>query len=174
MTAAVQAVLDAVAHRAETEPEAVVPTLRLLADLDALPDSGDTQTVDLAHRLNAQRLIARRDQFRAHALSTSEVRAVLGGVSRQAVAARVANKSLLALEIGGRLHFPDWQFGGDGVLTGVPEVVAVLSRSGRGALAADALMRGGVPEAGGRSPAQMLAAGEVEDAVHYIRIAGGG
>ena len=98
MSAAVQAVLVAVAHRAESEPDYVVPTLRLLADLDALPDADDTETIGLARRLNAERLTARRDQFPRPRFGTTEVRTILGGVTRQAfVASRVANKSLLAL-----------------------------------------------------------------------------
>jgi hypothetical protein len=169
----VQAVLDAVALRAEAEPDIVVPTLRLLADLDALPDSDDRGTVALAHTLNAQRLTARRDAFRARALGTSDVRALLGGVTRQAVASRVANKSLVSLEIGGRSYFPDWQFGPDGPLPRLPEVLVALDIEHRGVLAADALMRAAITEESSRSAANLIAAGNVETALHYLRAAGG-
>jgi len=173
VTAAAQAVLDAVAGRVETEPEHVLPTLRLLADLDALPDRADTATIGLAGRLNAQRLTEAHDRFRAHTFATTEVRKILGGVSRQAVASRVANGSLLALEVAGRLRFPDWQFGPDGPVRGLPQVIEALTEPGRGVLAADALMRTPIEEAGGRSPAQLLAAGDLDGALHYIRVAGG-
>src|SRR5207249_550193 len=99
---------------------------------------------------------------------------ILGGVTRQAVASRVANKSLLALEIGGRLYFPDWQFGPEGPRAGLSGLLAALSVHKRGVLAADALMRAAIAEAGGRSAAELLAAGDVDAAVHYVRLAGGG
>jgi hypothetical protein len=39
-------------------------------------------------------------------------------------------------------------------------------------LAADALARRPLPEEGGKSVADLLAAGRVDDAVHYVRTAG--
>jgi hypothetical protein len=150
-----------------------MPTLRLLADPDALPDNDDLETVELARKVNAERLAARRAEFRGHALSTAEVRNLLG-VTRQAIAARVANDSLLALQIGGTSYFPDWQFGSDGPLAGLGKVLAALVSRGRGALAADALMRSPLPEENGRSPADLLADGDVDRVLHYVVAAGGG
>jgi hypothetical protein len=158
----------------EEDPAHVLPTLRLLADQDALPEAVDEKTIDLARRLNVQRLAARRAEFRARAIPTSEVRILLGGVTRQAVALRVANKGLLSLELGGTSYFPDWQFGPDGRLPGVNRVVAALTDAGRGVLAGDRLMRTPLDEEGGRTPAQLLAAGDVDGALHYITVAGGG
>ena len=168
------AVLDAVARRLDADPQHVLPTLRLLADQDALPAADDKHTLELARRVNAERLGARRTEFRAHALATSEVRELLGGVSRQAVSARVANGQLLALEIAATLYFPDWQFGLDGPLDGLARVVPALLADGRGALAADALMRTPLAEADQHSPAQLLATSEIDLALHYIAVAGGG
>jgi riboflavin biosynthesis pyrimidine reductase len=80
---------------------------------------------------------------------------------------------LLALEVGGRLYFPDWQFGPEGPRAGLGQVLEALSAEHRGVLAADALMRTALPEAGGRSAADLLAAGDIDAAVHYVRAAGG-
>jgi hypothetical protein len=167
-----QAVLAAVARRLQESPDQVLPTLRLLADPDALPERLDPSAVRVAKRVNAQRLQERLDDFRSRAHTTSEVRELLGGVSRQAVASRVASGSLLSLEVAGRSWFPAWQFGPEGPWPRLAEVLRELQRDGRGVLAADALMRQSLPEESGRSPADLLAAGRVEDALHYIRTAG--
>ncbi len=166
------AVLDAVARRLHDEPERVLPTLRLLADLDALPEPDDTETIVLARKLNAERLAQRQAAFRSAALSTAQVRALLGGITRQAVASRVAHRTLLAREIAGTSYFPDWQFGPDGTVPGLDRVVPALLDGGRSPLAADALMRAPLPEEGGRTPAQRLAAGDVDTVLHYVRTAG--
>lgn len=165
------AVLDAVARRLRQDPDRVLPTLRLLADPDALPGPEDRETVVVAERVNTARLAARRVEFRSRALPSSEVRRMLG-VSRQALAARVAGRKLLALQFGGVSYFPDWQFGPDGLRPGVTRLVPALLADGRGVLAADALMRNPLPEAGKRSPADLLADGDVDTALHYVTAAG--
>ena len=167
-------VLEAVARRLEEDPEQVMPTLRLLADRDALPEVADDRTVDLARQVNAERLATRRAEFRARAYSTAEVRVLLGDVTRQAVSLRVAKRGLLSLELAGTSYFPDWQFGPDGPLPGLNRIVAALTANGRGVLAADALMRTPLEEEGGRTPAQLLGDGDAETAVHYVTVAGGG
>jgi hypothetical protein len=50
------------------------------------------------------------------------VRVLLGGVTRQAVSLRVANKGLVLLELAGTSYFPDWQFGPDGRVPGLSRV----------------------------------------------------
>jgi phytoene dehydrogenase-like protein len=167
-----QAVLAAVARRLQEAPEQVLPTLRLLADPDALPARLDPSAVRVAKRLNAQRLQECLDDFRARAHSTAEVRELLGGVSRQAVASRVASGSLMSLEIAGRSWFPAWQFGPEGPWPRLPEVLSALLGEGRGVLAADALVRQPIPEESGRAAADLLAAGRVDDVLHYVRGAG--
>ena len=169
-----EAVMAAVARRLERDPQHVLPTLRLLADPDAVAAPSDIDTVRLARRVNVARLAERRESFRAQALSTAEVREILGGVTRQAVAARVAHGGMLSLEIAGTSYFPDWQFGPDGPLPGLPAVVDALAEDGRSALAADALMRSPVPEEDGRSPAQMLADGDIDLVLTYVTVAGAG
>jgi hypothetical protein len=165
-----QAVLAAVARRLKEDPDRVLPTLRLLADPDALPDRVERPVVELAHKVNAGRLQELLEDFRANSYTTSEVRELLGGVTRQAVASRVSSGTLLSHEIAGRSYFPDWQFGPDGPHRGLSELLHALV-DGRGALAADALARRALPEEKGRSVADLLAGGRLEDALHYVATA---
>ncbi len=173
MTSSTEHVLDMVAQRLHSEPDRILPTLRLLIDAEALVQVGDDRTFEVARTLNAQRLAERRAAFQSQALTTAQVSDVLG-VSRQALSARVGNRRLLAVELGGTLCFPDWQFGPDGLVPDVDKVVPELFDSGRGVLAADALMRTPLTEEGGRSPAQLLAGGQLERCMHYVRTAGAG
>jgi hypothetical protein len=167
-----RAVLAAVQRRLDADPQRVLPTLQLLADPDALATDTDTDTIALARTLNHHRVVAALRELRANALSTAEVAQLLGGVSRQAVSLRVANRRLMAIEISGRSHFPDWQFGPAGVLDGLPRVIAELVTAGHNTFTADGLMRAPLPEEGDRSPADLLAVGDVERVLHYIRAAG--
>lgn len=169
-----QAVLSAVTQRLADDPQQVLPTLRLLADPDALAEEADEASISLARTLNAHRIVALLRELRARSYPTAQVCELLGGVSRQAVSLRVANGRLMSIEISRRAYFPEWQFGKVGVLDGVPEIVAALRAGGRDVLAADALMRTPLEEEGGRTPADLLAAGELELALHYIAVAGGG
>lgn len=162
-------VLAAVERRLADEPERVLPTLRLLADPDALLDEDDQSTIALAKTLNAHRVVAMLRELRARSYTTAQVAEMLGGVSRQAVSLRVKNRRLLAIEISRRSYFPPWQFVDGRPVAGLPEVIEALTEDGRGALAADAVMRNPLPEEGGRTPAELLAAGELELALHYIR-----
>jgi hypothetical protein len=174
MTAATNLVLEAVARRLESDPQRVLPTLRLLADPDAMPDAADEQTVALARRVNSERLTGLLSDFRSRAVDTVTVRELLGGVTRQAVAFRAAHGQLLALAVGGRLCFPAWQFSTAGALPHLPEVIAALVGDGmRGVLASDALMLTPLPEEGGLTPAELMAAGRIDDVLHYVRSAGG-
>jgi hypothetical protein len=168
-----QAVLDAVADRLDTEPETVLPVLELIADPDSPGRTTKTLTAT-ARRLNADRLRHAKAQFRAGALDTIAVRDILGGVSRQAVAQRVSHGSLLAAEIAGRLYFPDWQFTDEGPLPRLKDLIGLLVTAGRGALAADTLMRTPLPEENGASPADLLRRGQFDRAVHYVTAVGAG
>ncbi len=173
MSSGTQRVLDMVAQRLHSEPNRVLPTLTLLIDADSLVQVDDDRTLELARTLNTQRLAERRAAFQRRALTTAQVSGVLG-VSRQALSARVGNRRLLAVEIGGTLWFPDWQFGPDGLVSGLHKVVPELLDRGRGVLAADALMRTPLEDEGGRSPAQLLSGGSIERCLHYVRTAGAG
>ncbi|BEP15888.1 hypothetical protein acdb102_41990 [Acidothermaceae bacterium B102] len=165
-------VLQAVTRRLASDPDRVLPTLRLLADPDALPDADDVVTIELAQRINEARLAGALTAFRARALTTGEVREALGGVSRQAVAFRVSQRQLLALEIGGRLFFPSWQFGAEGAVPRIREVVDALLDHGRSVLAADRVMLTPIADDHGSTPADLLAQGDVDRVLHYVRAAG--
>jgi hypothetical protein len=172
MAGGTRAVLDAVQRRLDADPERVLPTLQLLADPDALAADADEETIALARTLNHHRVVATLRELRARSLSTAEVAQLLGGVSRQAVSLRVSNGRLMAIEISGRSYFPDWQFGPAGVLGGLPRVIAELTAAGHNTFTADGLMRAPLAEEGERNPADLLADGDVERVLHYVRAAG--
>jgi hypothetical protein len=165
-------VLAAVSRRLESDPDMVLPTLRLLADPDALPQAGDSITIDLARRVNDARLAGALTAFRARAVTTGEVREALGGVSRQAVAFRVAHGQLMALTIGGRLFFPAWQFSDVGTWPRLPDIVEALRTGGRSVLAADRLMLTPLADQQGATLADLLRRGEVESVLHHVQAAG--
>jgi hypothetical protein len=172
MTSDARTVLTAVARRLADEPQEVLPTLRLLADPDALADEADESSISLARTLNEHRVVATLRELRQRSYTTAQVGELLGGVSRQAVSQRVVSGRLMAIEISGRSYFPDWQFGATGPLPGLAQVVAEFAEAGHNTFSADAVMRHPLPEEAGRSPAELLAAGEVELVRHYIRAAG--
>jgi len=167
-------VLNAVRRRLADEPERVLPVLQLLVDPDALIEPDDDSTISLAKTLNAHRIVAQLREFRARAYTTAQVGELLGGVSRQAVSQRVTNKRLMSMEISRQSYFPDWQFVDGQPVAGLAEVVKTLDSVGADAWTGDAMMRTPLPEEGGRSPADLLAVGQLERALHYIRVIGAG
>lgn len=165
--------LRRVAARAAQDPDAVLPVLRVLVGDDEPPEV-DESVVRAAEVVNARRLAKARRAFAAHALTTEQVCELLGGASRQAVAARRARGGLLGLTIGPATYHPDWQFGPDGPAPGLSRVLAALRTIRTSALSADALMRGSQADLGGRALADLLAAGEVDLVVGRILDTGGG
>lgn len=161
--------LERVAARLAEDPVHVAPVLRLIADPDAVPRAGEVSAE--ARVLNAQRIAAAQAEFVAHALRGDEVRALLGGISRQALHQKVRAGRLLALHRANASWFPRWQFTEAGAPVSVlPDLLDALPAD---PLAADAVMRAPLPEERGRSAADLLAAGQVARAVHYARTAGG-
>jgi hypothetical protein len=160
----------AVARRLEEDPS-LATTLRLLVDPESPTAAPTAPARALAAQVNAERLAERRAAFARKALTTPQVQEVLGGVTRQAVAQRVANGGLLSLEIAGRSYFPDWQFGRDGVLPGLRDLLDLRRVDARGALGADAVMRTPIEEERGRTPADLLRRGDLERARHYVSTA---
>lgn len=169
-----RAVLDAVRRRLADEPDVVRPVLQLIADPDATVAADDEATISLARTLNAHRVVALLREFRARSYTTAQVAELLGGVSRQAVSQRVANKRLLAADISRQWWFPAWQFPDGRPAAGLPEVIGVFAELGEDTFGADAVMRTTLPEEGGRTPADLLAGGDLELALHYIRVVGAG
>jgi hypothetical protein len=169
-----RAVLTAVRRRLADEPDRVLPTLRLLADPDAMIAADDDSSIALAKTLNAHRIVARLRELRARSYTTEDVRGLLGGISRQAVSQRVAKGRLMAIQISGKAYFPGWQFVDRGTVDRLPQILAAHRDAGRDVLAADAVMRNPITEEDGRTPAELAAAGDTGRALHYLRIAGGG
>lgn len=175
MTAAARAdaLLARVADQLRTEPDRVRPILELLVDPDALPGGGDSERAEIAaaaRRINGARQRELTAAFVAGSLSTDEVRALLGGISRQAVSERVRAGRLLGARLGGTLRMPAWQFTADGVAPGLARVLSVLASRGS-AVAAEAWMRTPIADEGGRSAADLLIDGELERALHYLHAA---
>lgn len=174
MTAAARAdaLLARVADQLRDEPNRVRPILELLVDPDALPmgDQARAEVAAAARRINRARQRQLSASFVAQSLSTEDVRALLGGISRQAVSERVRNGRLLGARLGGTLRMPAWQFGPDGVVAGLPRVLAVLASRGS-AIAAQAWMRAPIPDEGGRSAADLVVDGKLDLALHYLHAA---
>jgi hypothetical protein len=168
MTAAAVLMAQVQARLAE-DPVHVREALTLIADPDALP--APNRLSDTARTVNTNRLAQAREEFFSHAYRGEQVRAQLGGITRQALNQRVRAGKLLALPAANTSWFPDWQFtpAGD-VVAGLEKLLAVLPGS---PLAADRLVRSPVPEERGRSVADLLAAGKLPLAVHYAGTAGG-
>jgi hypothetical protein len=167
-------VLAAVRRRLEEDPENVLPTLRLLIDPDASADPLDESTVALAKTLNAYRMVSRLRELRARSFSTAQVAEMLGGMSRQAVSQRVAKGQLMSIQISGKSYFPEWQFADGRPVERLPEVIDALRETDHDTFTADALMSNPLPEEGGRTPAELIAEGDVDLALHYVWAAGGG
>lgn len=164
--------LTAVRKRLEEEPDSVLPTLRLLIDPDSNPlDEG---TIALAKTLNAYRVVSRLRDIRARSYSTDQVGELLGGISRQAVSQRVAKGQLMSIQISGKAWFPDWQFVDARPADRLPEIIAAFRELDEDTFSADAIMRTQLPEEGGRTSADLLAAGQADLALHYARVVGGG
>jgi hypothetical protein len=154
------------------EAPSLRPVLELLADPDAVLAAdapGAAQTSAAARRINEARSSVLVGAFLAHGLSTDEVRARLGGVSRQAVSERVRGGRLLGSRVRGSLSIPAWQFDSGGLAPRLHEVLGVLAIR-ESAVAADAWMRQPIPEEGGRSAADLFVVGEVDLALHYLRV----
>jgi hypothetical protein len=168
------AVLTAVRQRLEEDPKNVLPTLRLLIDPDGTVDPLDESTISLAKTLNAYRIVASLRELRERSYSTAEVAEMLGGISRQAVSLRVAKGQLMSIQISGKAWFPAWQFKDGRLIERLVEVIEALRETDHDTFTADALMTNPLPEEGGRTPADVLLAGDVDLALHYVWAVGGG
>lgn len=166
------AVLAAVRQRLDEDPDNVLPTLRLLIDPHTNPL--DESTLALAKTLNHYRMVTALRELRGRSFSTAEVAEMLGGISRQAVSQRVAKGQLMSIQISGKAWYPDWQFVDGRPADRLPEIIAILRELDEDTFSADAVMRTHLPEEGGKTPADLLAAGQSDLAVHYVQAVGGG
>ncbi len=111
-----------------------------------------------------ERYFGARRQVLEGSLSTEQVASLLG-TSRQTPHDRVRARTLLAVQDGGRLRFPPWQFdpeADDGVVGGLPQVLRAMRVS---PLAAARWLTRGNPVLEGRAPLEALRAGEVRRVV---------
>lgn len=121
---------------------------------------------------NLQKYYQRRKKLLRGAISASEVAELLGFQSRQTPHDRVKNKSLLAVKDNGVYKFPLSQFdpeGEDGVVNGLPEVLAVLEISPFAQLN---WLSKPHPVFEGNTPWEMLKQGEVARVVNEARAVG--
>jgi hypothetical protein len=131
--------------------------------------------VAAAQRANLLRGFALRRQVLKDALTAAEVADLLGAASRQTPHDRAGAGTLLAIRDNGRLRFPMWQFdpeGSDGVLDGLPEVIAALPRqSPLGRIVWFIAPKRRLQD---RSPFELLRAGEIDPVIAEARAARAG
>jgi hypothetical protein len=159
--------LRRIAERAETEPEVVLPVLRLLAG--EIPDDTTTAEPDPALRsvalqINRTRVQQAQRDFVAHAWSAERVAEHLGVHSRQAVAQRRARGTLLGARVGQSTYYPAWQFGPEGLAAGFDRIRTLLGEAGLlDARTADDALRMPHSELGGRTLLDLWEAGAWEE-----------
>jgi hypothetical protein len=124
--------LERFAHRLGQQVTTVAPEAADDGDaLIARLTGGRTYAPVERTTLEAWAILARSQDRRdllAGALKTGDVARLLGR-SRQAVHDRVKAGTILAVDDGGELRYPSWQFDPDGergVVAGLPEVLAAL------------------------------------------------
>lgn len=170
--------LETLRARAQDD-EALAETLALLAD-DPF-DTGDPFArpseglLAAARQVSDRRAAATHGELRGRSLTTRQVSELIVDLSgRGAVAARRARKRLLGITDGRDTLHPSWQFSFDRREThdGLTEVLAALGEHTSDPASVDALATTPQPDAGGRSIADLLAAGQVADAVAAARAAG--
>lgn len=84
------------------------------------------------------------------------------GISRQAVAAKAARRRLLrTITVDGEHLYPFWQFHGDGLVAGLPEVLALFPEGAVDGWTLAAWLRTPDPDLG-EAPFSALARGDVE------------
>ncbi len=126
--------LARVAERAKDDPDAVLPTLRVLAGEPPYAKATKRDLHALAIEVNRSRVLADRADFLAHSWPTDKVAEHLGVRSRQAIAQRRQRGTLLGTTLGTALgtqtFYPDWQFGPTGLADGLAELLALLRGAG--------------------------------------------
>ena len=146
--------LERVAAAAERDPAMVRPVLQVLAG--EAPDR-IAALRPVATRVNAERLRAALDEFKAGAWTTEEVlRHIRRFRTRQALHALRARGRLLGRTIGNATWFPRWQFADGDVRPDLAEILDALGQFSTEALAGDRVMRLPRPELHGRSIAEAL------------------
>lgn len=103
---------------------------------------------------------------------TSTVRALLGGVTRQALLDRVRRNKLISMRTAdGHLVWPAWQFRDRAALPGLDRVLGAVDHGVVDSWTLASWLRAPQPAAGGRSVADLLSGGEPSDIECAVGIA---
>ena len=133
-----------------------------------------TSVLRAATLVNERRQRERREEAAAAALATADVVDLVRSISdRKGVDRRRRRGQLLGWRAGARTLHPAWQFDprrGD-TRPGLPAVLEALFEVATDPQAADALMRAPREDLGGRTLADLLAAGQNETVVRLVRAA---
>ncbi|HEV7852837.1 MAG TPA: hypothetical protein VGP27_16005 [Mycobacterium sp.] len=153
MTAAVAPLARQVAARAQRDKGFA----QILDALLAAPGAPQGTLERIAAReLNTQRRGALVQEFVDGSMRTSDVQALLGVKSPQAVHRLRTRKKLLGTAVGNQTWFPAWQFHDDRVRTDLPRIIELLARFTDDVLIADRVMRTKHDDLGGKSIAEAL------------------
>lgn len=113
------------------EPKVVSPAEKELAKKIAGKDYVEGRSLEL-ELANLERYYQRRRELLSGSITSSKVAELLGCQNRATVRDRRLANTLLGVKDGGVYKYPLWQFdpeGDDGVLDGLPEVLAALDVS---------------------------------------------
>ena len=153
MTAAVVPLARQVAARAQRD-KGFAEILDALLTAPTAPQ-GTLERI-AAHNLNTQRRGALVQQFLDGSMRTSDVQALLGVKTPQAVHRLRTRGKLLGTAIGNRTWFPAWQFDADRIRTDLPRILDLLARFTDDPLVGDRIMRTKHDDLGGKSIAEAL------------------
>lgn len=141
---------------------------RLRAAVTAGPDDGldealwgpapDSETVSRAVFEDLSEQFVQRRELAERSITRDEAAELLG-VAAQSITTRLAAGKLVGMKVGREWRLPPWQFdpdNPDGVLPGLEELQAVFPG---GPVSLSRWMVTANPEFGGRTPAQVMAAG---------------
>ena len=128
----------------------------LAAILNASPRSAGRYRRAAAAAVNEQRLADALDAFRAAALPTGEVQALLALGTPQAVHRLRSRGRIIGRHLGNTTWFPAWQFAGGHLRADLPRLLELLGRFSTDAVAADRVMRLERSELRGLSIAETL------------------
>lgn len=153
------------------KPQAVSSEDVALAKEIAGDDYSSEKTVIL-ELVNLQKLYERRRQLLANSITSTEVAKLLGCRDRSTIHDRRLAQSLLGLKEHGKYYYPLWQFdpeGDDGVIDGLPQVLAALEVS-------DFIKLNWLTKPHrafhGRAPLEVLKLGEIEAVIAEARTVG--
>ena len=170
--------LDALRDELSRHPaELTERVLRAVIETDSVPDSLDTTiwgpapTIEdvVAAEARSQLLLDQaRDELLAASLTRRQAADRLG-VGPQRISRLVDDRELVALEHGGQLQLPDWQFHSDTRRGRLDGLTAVIEAYAGGPIALSQWMQRPNPALAGRTPIDALVAGDHDAVVAVAR-----